>query len=60
MASRTSQRATRSVNLGKMALPPVLSKQDVARMSKPHLQPAPWLKALLARIAERLKGAPKA
>jgi hypothetical protein len=53
-----------SINLGKMALPPVLSPADLARLNaksgKPHVQPAPWLKAILARIAERFKAPPKA
>jgi hypothetical protein len=47
-----------SLDLGKMALPPVLSPRDLARLNaktgKPHVQPAPWLRAMLARIGERL------
>jgi hypothetical protein len=53
-----------SIDLGKMVLPPVLSAADLARLKaktgKPHVQPAPWLKAILARITERLKAASKA
>jgi hypothetical protein len=48
----------KSMNLSKMALPPDLSAGDIARMKakhgQPHVQPAPWLRSILERIADRL------